>query len=262
MLWCCIEPERVQKTTPIMEAMAAGFGGRTCLGEPPDDGEMFVTWGQLWNALKTIPKALKQGRPFLHIDNGYIDPARGLATGYYRITYNSPSPIMWPDAPKARLVKSMAPWRENGRGIVIGLPSGFFGRAWGIDSQVWQASCVKELRRYTERPAFTRLKKSPVPLARDLQHAWALYTHSSNVAVDAVLAGIPVFCQPTCPAAPVGNLDIAQIERPAMPDRQAWFNSLIAQQYTVDEMRSGLARDHVAAVIARANAGSHPDRVR
>lgn len=245
--------------------MAEGFGGRTCLGAPPDDGEIAVFWGQLWTALAEIPKALAQGRPFLHIDNGYVDPARGGPTGYYRLTYCSPSPIFWPDAPRSRIRRTMQPWRQNGRKILVGVPSEHFGRAWGLDMRDWIGTCIRNLRQHTARPAEVRHKKQTVPaLAQHLTGAWALYTHSSNVGVDAVLAGIPVFCAPTCPAAPVGNLDLAAIERPAMPDREPWFNSLMAQQYTVDEMRSGLARDYVAAVInqvKRGYEGSHADRL-
>jgi len=259
MLWCCIEPERVEKTTPIMEALAAGFGGRLCLGEPPDDGAPFIVWGQMWTTLKAIPKAIQSGRPYFQLDNGYIQPARGGPKGYYRITYRSPAPVMWPDAPKARLPVPMAPWRKQGRHVLIGLPGPHYGRAWGIDTTAWISTCVTNLRRYTPRPATTRHKASPVPLAREFGNCWALYTHSSNVAVDAVIAGIPVFCEPTCGAAPVGNLDIAQIEKPAMPDRSAWLNSLIAQQYTLDEMRSGLARDYLGAVIEQHRRANVPN---
>ncbi|MCC8946002.1 hypothetical protein H8A97_13055 [Bradyrhizobium sp. Arg62] len=251
MLWCCVEPERVEKTTPIMEAIAAGFGGRLCLGEPPDDGEPFIIWGQIFTALTAIPKALAQGRPFYQLDNGYVDPARGGPVGYYRITYRSPSPVFWADAPPARVRKDIKPWRQNGQHIVIGLPGENFGRSFGIDCKRWiEASPVRDLRRYTSRPITTRIKLAEHPLVQDLRNAWALVTHSSNVAVDAVLAGIPVFCKDTCPAAPVGNLDLASIEKPAMPDRQAWFNSLMAQQFTLAEMRSGLARDYLDAAIA------------
>jgi len=82
-----------------------------------------------------------------------------------------------------------------------------------------------------------------------MRDCWALVTHSSNVAVDAVIAGVPVFVEPTSPAAPVGNLDLAKMENPNMPERGPWFDSLMAQQFTVDEMRSGLAREYMQMVI-------------
>jgi hypothetical protein len=250
MLWCCVEPERIEKTTPIMEAVAAGFGGRICCGEPPDDGEMFIVWGQRWTALQAIPKAIRQGRPYLQLDNGFTNPARGGPKGYYRISYNGPGPVFWPDAPPDRTGQVIRPWRGTGRHILVGLPGVHFGRAWGLSMDQWIAGSITILRRHTRRQAYCRHKNSIRPLAHDLRDCWAVYTHSSNIAVDAVLAGIPAFVAPTNPAAPVGNLDLANIETPAMPERQPWLNSLMAQQYTLCEMRSGLARDYLGAVIA------------
>lgn len=248
MLWCCIEPARIDKTTPIMNAMAQGFNGKTCLGEPPDDGEMFVVWGQLWTALKVIPQAIKQGRPFLHIDNGYVQPARGTLIGYYRITYNGMSPVLLTDAPSTRVQVQMTPWRKSGKHVLLALPGEEFGQAMGMEMRTWIASIQNRVRAHTERSLVVRPRKANTPVSGDLRQCWALVTHSSNVAVDAVLSGVPVFVEHTNPAAPVGKLDL-NIEQPEMPERSNWFNSLMAQQYTVDEMRSGFAADLVREVI-------------
>lgn len=249
MLWCCIEPERVEKTTPIMEAMAEGFGGKVCLGAPPDDGEMFCVWGQQWLALDLIPKALKSGRPFLQIDNGFVRPAQGTLIGYYRISYRSLSPVLLGDPPPSRIKVSLAPWRGIGRHVILALPGIGFGKAIGLDMGAWIQVSQTMLRRATARQIIVRPKKTGKPLGADLHGCWSLVTHSSNVAVDAVLAGVPVFVAPTSPAVPVGNLDLANLEAPAMPDRMRWFDSLMAQQFTVAEMRSGLACERMQMVI-------------
>lgn len=248
MLWCCIEPARIEKTTPIMEAMARGFKGKTCLGDPPDDGEMFVIWGQLWTALSAIPRAIAQGRPFLHIDNGYVQPARGSLVGYYRITYNSMSPVLLSDAPATRVEVPMAPWRKTGDHVLLALPGEEFGRAIGLEMRNWLTGIQGRVQSRTLRRVIVRARKATPPVARDLRQCWALVTHSSNVAVDAVLSGVPVFVEKTNPAAPVGSTDL-NIEYPEMPDRFGWFNSLMAQQYTIDEMRSGFAADLISEVI-------------
>jgi hypothetical protein len=85
----------------------------------------------------------------------------------------------------------------------------------------------------------------------DLTDAWALVTHSSNVAVDAVLCGVPVFVAPTSPAAPVANLDLKTMKAPLMPQRGAWLASLLAQQFTLDEIRSGFAKQMMDQVVAQ-----------
>lgn len=252
-MWCCIEPARVAKTTPIMEAMAEGFSGKLCDGEPPNDGEMFVVWGQLWTALKAIPKALAQGRPFIHIDNGYVQPARGSLIGYYRLTYNGMSPVMLNDAPTSRVNVSMRPWRSTTSDghVLLALPGEEFGRAIGLEMTKWIRESQSRLHHYTNRVIRTRHRKATTPLARDLDNCWALVTHSSNVAVDAVLSGVPVFVEKTNPAAPVGNFDLTNMDWPEMPSRGPWFNSLMAQQYTIDEMRNGFASYYMSKVIAQ-----------
>jgi hypothetical protein len=233
--------------------MAEGFGGKTCLGEPPDDGEMFVVWGQLWTALTAIPRAMKQGRPFIHIDNGYVQPARGSLVGYYRLTYNGMSPVMLRDAPETRVRVQMKPWRSsNNQGhVLLALPGAEFGRAIGLEMSGWIRESRSRIRRYTNRLIKIRERKASSLLEQDLSNSWALVTHSSNVAVDAVLSGVPVFVEKTNPAAPVGNFDLTSMDWPEMPSRGPWFNSLMAQQYTIDEMRNGFASHYMSKVIAQ-----------
>jgi hypothetical protein len=248
MIWCCIEPERQEKTTWLMEAIARGFGGKVCLGDPPDDGEPFVVWGQMWTALREIPKALRSGRPFLQVDNGYYEAGRGFPVGYYRLCCNGMSARFIQDAPPSRLRVKMRPWRTEGRHVILAIPGLGFGRAVGLNMHEWLMTCQLDLRKATDRTIIVRPKRSGRTLAQDFENCWALRTHSSNVAVDAVLYGIPVFVEPTSPAAPVGCLDLSKIEEPFMPDREAWVNSLMAQQFTVDELADGTARDFVRLV--------------
>lgn len=248
-LWCCASPERAEKTLWIMEALAAGTpGAKVISGEPPDDGQPFVVWGHVWPAHKIIPEALKSGRPFWYVDNGYIDPAKGQKQGYYRLTYRGFDPILLEGPPKARILRRkalLAPWRGEGREIVIALPGATYGALAGLSMPDWIDGIRARVEAVTDRPIIIREKppfgKGGVPIEKALATAHALVTHSSNVAVDAVMLGVPVFVEPSSPAAPVGNLDLADIERPRRPDREQWFASLVAQQYSTDEMRSGFA---------------------
>jgi len=80
------------------------------------------------------------------------------------------------------------------------------------------------------------------PLAMDLIDCWAVVAHSSNVAVDALLLGVPVFVTDRCGARRCADTDLSHIESPRMPDdREEWAATLAAQQWTLEEMRSGLA---------------------
>jgi hypothetical protein len=242
MLWCCVTPERRDKTRRIMEALAEGWGepAQVIEGSPPDDGEPFVIWGHRWLAETVIPQAEASGRPYWFIDNGFWNPGGNDGRGYYRFTYRGLSPVLLTDC-EWRPVPLLAPWRRNGRHILIAMPGVHHGLAHGLDLTHWRANIEHKVRKHTRRPVIARRKGSGKTLAEDLYDCWALVTHSSNAAVDAVIAGVPVFVDGASAAAPVGNLDVSQIEQPVMPDRTRWLHSLACQHFTLDEMRDGAA---------------------
>lgn len=262
MLYLCVTLERPEKTRRIMNAMAEGWGEEVRVIEealPPDDGNPVMLWGQRFLAQRLLPRCVASGRPYWHIDNGYWDPARGTATGFYRVTYRSLGPVLLPD-PRPRygqeVVSRIKPWRANGEYVLLAFPGDYYGCSVGLNMRSWNQTILRRLRAATHRPIRVRDKpsarKSSRPLDRDLSEAWALVTHSSNVAVDAVLAGVPVFVERGSPAEPVGSIGL-DIERPAMPDREQWLASLSWQQFTLDEMRDGTAYRCLMAVKEQAD---------
>lgn len=226
-----------------MEALHKGSPDNTRLieGPPPNDGNPFVVWGQLWTALEILPYATRTGRPFWHIDNGYYRSAGGRPTGYYRITYNGMTPAYF-DMNHPRLDVGFAPWRKDGKHIVLAMPGEHFGKPLGVNIARWRNTIQGNIAANSDRQVLVRQKAGRnLPLAHDLRNAWALVTHSSTAAVEAVRHGIPVFVSPMSAAAPVGNLDLANLENPAMPTRNRWWQSLMWQQFTLNEMQAGIA---------------------
>lgn len=257
MLWCSIQAIRAVKSAMVMQALRKGWPhSRLCFGDPPDDGVAFAIYGQTWGAERVIPPALKTARPFWQIDNGFWKPGRGRPDGYYRFCYRGLSPVFLPNAsvPRARNIRTpaMAPWRKNGTHVLLAMPGGDFGTAIGLSMNAWEQTIRARVREYTDRPIVVRDRGTKTTLDAHLADCWALVTHSSNVAVEAVHAGVPVFVEPTSAAVPVGNLDLAMIEQPAMPDcRDGWWASLMSQQFTPAEMASGLAYKTLGAVVAQ-----------
>lgn len=252
MLWCPILPERRPKFEMIMRALEAGWpGAKCCYGMPPDDDNPVVAYGQIWGSEKILRQAFQRGRPFWHIDNGYFRPGRGRLDGYYRMCWCGMSPVYLPAAVPERgaaLGIKMKDWRKNGRHVLVGLPGAEYGCGIGLDMGSWIAWIKSELPNHTERPIILRDRKSAIPLEHHLKDCWAVVTHSSNIAVDAVVAGIPVFVMPGSSAAPVGNLNLVCLEAPAMPERTRWFNSLACQQFTPTEMRDGTCYEWMQVV--------------
>lgn len=258
MLYLAVTPEREEKTTMLMRALARGMGADQCrmvVGEPPDDGHPFVVWGQEWLTLRIVPQAARSGRPFWCIDNGYWQPGRGTDRGYYRLTYRGMSPVLLPKTDDLRLAAvPLKPWRANGRHVLLAMPGVHFGAALGIDVPAWCATIMERLRQQTDRPIRVRPRDSRLPLSQDLSGAWCVVTHSSNVAVDAAIAGIPVFVEPTSAAAPIGRADL-EIEDAVTPGRKGWLRSLASQHFTVSEMASGLAWRWMQRIAAQVDQG-------
>jgi hypothetical protein len=229
-----------------MGALAAGWGEpiRVITGPPPNDGEPVVLYGQRWLVERVVPTL--GGRPWWHVDNGYVDPARGsLKRGTHRVTYRGLSPILMRDPDYSRATP-LAPWREPGSFVLFAKPGPHYGRCLGIDTASWSQRTLALVSKHAKRPVIVR-DKPPIGtdgtsgLKRALDRAFAVVTHSSNVAVDAIRAGVPVFCEPTCPAAPVACTDFTRIENPVRPDRARWWASLMSQQFTLNELADGTA---------------------
>jgi hypothetical protein len=135
---------------------------------------------------------------------------------------------------------ALQPWRRQGNHVLLAMPGVHFGRAIGINVGRWCADIQIRLRGWTARRIVIRPRDSSRELAEDLADAWALVTHSSNVAVDAAIAGIPVFVEPMSAARPVGRLDL-HIAYALTPDRDHWLRSLASQHFTLAEMQDGTA---------------------
>jgi len=51
--------------------------------------------------------------------------------------------------------------------------------------------------------------------------------------------GVPAFVHSSSLAAPVANLDLAAIENPKRPDREAWLDQIAHTEWLTDEIATG-----------------------
>jgi hypothetical protein len=241
------------KNRRICEAFAAGCGAPIVPPYPLLPGDMF-SFGCLRGLLPTLRHAQREGRTWYYGDNGYFKPAkrgRNGTSGYLRVTRNAMQHDGTGHADSGRwqaLDMSIAPWRRNGRHIVLCPPARLIAAILEFDADQWLRDTQARLKTATDRPIRLRKKMSwrevqsgeGPPLSYDLHNAWALVTHSSNAAVEALLTGVPVFCTAPCASYRMGRPDIERIEAPLMPDdRQQWAQNLAAAQWSLTEMVDG-----------------------
>jgi hypothetical protein len=223
-------------------------------------------YGALRGLLPTLRQAQREGRNWFYGDNGYFLSGKS-ETSYFRITRNAlqhngigtATPYRMDRA--KRLGVTLKPWRKSGSHIVVCPPGHLFGATFGFSADAWIEKTLESLKKHTARPLRVRMKVSwndakPVdiirgstgkpktsvttPLMDDLKDAWALVTHSSNAAVEAVVAGYPVICTDPCGASAMGSNDLATIESPRTDgDRESWLAVIAGAQWKLSEMRDG-----------------------
>ena len=128
----------------------------------------------------------------------------------------------------------------------------------------WISNTIREIRQHTDRPIKVRSHprypfsfnktganvKESVPKRIDivqdfydfdaeLSTAHCVVNWSSNPAIEAVLAGVPVFTGPDSLAHAVANHSFDTIETLVKPNRQQWANDLAYTEWHVDEIALG-----------------------
>ncbi|MCA3242667.1 MAG: hypothetical protein ING89_15345 [Rubrivivax sp.] len=228
----------------LVFGFALGHGCRIARAEdqPYDDAPgTSLVWGVLRGSDSVVKRAIDNRRPFIYCDHAYFH--RGHQKNY-RATLNGYSTTQLRRCPPTRtaaLGVTLTPWRKDGRHVLVCPPTDYFMAAHGCPN--WTINTLSTLRRHTDRPIVVRDKPKPGEPARSLQedlaHCHALVTHSSNVAVEAAVMGVPVFVAPGCAAVGVGLTDVARIETPAMPDRRPWLDNLAFTQFSFEEVLDG-----------------------
>lgn len=224
----------------VAPAFALGCGGRAQRA-----GQYWYGPSAIYGVKEStylIWRNIKSARqPWWYIDNAYF--GRGE---YFRITRDAiqPDGTGEPDWDRWRSFNiPVRGWRNKGDHILVCEQSDDFMRlTCGIDRDQWRAKVKRVLSEHTDRPIIWRKKDDPSPIRDFMRRCHAVVTHTSNSAVDAVLAGVPVFLTGPSAARAVGCTDLTKIETPLTPDGvERWAAVLAGQQWTLDEMRSGQA---------------------
>lgn len=205
-------------------------------------------------------------RTLLFVDLGYWSRRKRTRwDGYHKIIANARHPNAYfqdrahPHDRVAVHGLKFKPWREptpRGHILVAGM-SGKAAAADGILPERWERGVIHRLRNLTKRQIVYRPKPNwigarPIPgstfginqtLEDALEGCHAVVSHHSNVAIEALVAGIPCFLVDGAGRPMSGcakTLD--DIETPPMPEtRQQWAADLAYTQWSLQEMQTGKA---------------------
>jgi hypothetical protein len=240
-----------------------GFGAEACAMESARAApghRLHVVAGLQWGSLEILQQVRAQGLPYIFVDRAYF--GGGPGSGRFRLACNAYQKH-WVDGPDpaypARLTRwgvKLQPWHARGEHLLLVPPGPAICRLFELGD--WEATMLAELRRLTRRPVVVSYKGDPKPLSQRLDGCHAVITWTSNVAVEAIVAGVPAFVAEASAARPVArplaDLD-GGLESPLRPGDNArlrWAESLAAGQWTLDEIAAGaparaLAMDKEAA---------------
>jgi hypothetical protein len=222
---------------------------------------------QRFGNLKRILDEYRQvGTPTVFFDLGYFGRKGDPHPDFHRVAINGYQPTAYfqnDKRPPGRFElfnRPIQPWRTTGEEILVAGMSDRAARVWGLgDATEHAASMIAEVRKYTDRPITYRPKPSwggavPIPgtrfsngtldLQKDLARAWAVVTYRSNVAIDALIAGVPCFVLGDNPACVMSHNDLSRIEDPLRlsdPARLQFCADLAYCQFSLRELRSGQA---------------------
>jgi hypothetical protein len=238
---------------------------RNSLSYVEPDSDVAVFYGLAEGLDKVFADYKKEGKA-IYIDLGYWGRRlSGRFDGYHKISINNRHATDYfqqRDYSSNRFDEfniPIKPWRRYGNSIVIAGMSAKACWAEGLAPEQWERATVAELIKTTRRKIVYRPKPSwpgakPIPgtimqksidIAPCLQRCHAVVTHHSNLAIDAILAGVPAFCVEGLASA-MSLSDLSQIENPIMPDnRHQWASNIAWTQFTPTEIHAGLPWQHM-----------------
>lgn len=132
--------------------------------------------------------------------------------------------------------------------------------------EIWLNGLVKNIRSYTDRKILLRphprdyewvqfLPKLDIEIClpekiantyddfdhqKDFDNAYCVFSPSGNTGLQAIIDGIPVFCDNDSLAYPVANKTLDKILNPELPERNKWLVKICHTEWTLEEIEQGI----------------------
>ena len=264
-----------QNSKPIFEAFIKSLtdAGEEVVLNRSSNADVAVIWSVLWQGRMQGYKKIwdeyrNAGKPVIVLEVGGLLRNISFKIGINGINRDADFANQTFDDQRWPLFKhELRPWNPTGDLIVICGQHDASEQWKGLPKMSqWIEQQITEIRKYTTRPILVRphprnvinfnenkFKNVKVRLPKrdymtyddtdfkaTLERTWAVVNHSSNPAMEAVIKGIPVFVSESSLCHDVGNIKLADINTPAMPNRLTWANKLAYTEWFADEIEQGL----------------------
>jgi hypothetical protein len=183
-----------------------------------------------------IKQAMEKGIDWLYVDNGYLNT-------YKRVVMNATAPTTKREGRRFEHNTQFKPWRGGGgKHIILLPPSPPYMETFGGSCREFLNHCAHNINLYTDRDVIVRAKPAKGRKAKDwdeqLKDAYCVVTWGSNLALDAMIKGVPTVSLGWCPAS-FASKRFEDFERMAMvdePDRQGIVDNLTWSSFEKNEL--------------------------
>jgi hypothetical protein len=228
--------------------------------------DVAVIWSHLWAGRmkhnQDIWKTFRRdGRNVIVLEVGMLQRGRTWKMGLNGVNRRAWFGQGQQENRTQKLGIHLKPWQQ-GQNIVIAVQRSDSEQWNGLPaSNEWVDQTVRTIRASTDRPIVVRPHprqnissvsgvtiRRPRQLANtydsfdfdaELANAWCVINENSAPGCLSVIAGVPAFVGIDSLAAPVANMSLADIEKPWMPDRTAWIETIAHTEWTTEELASG-----------------------
>ena len=146
--------------------------------------------------------------------------------------------------------------RHTSRKIIVSVNPAMIRELWAAerlrDEVAKSYGHLKELCRSLDIDIYDDFKEQGKDSSQFFKDCWCVVCHSSGVAVDALMAGVPaITLHPASFVYPICSHELSEVENPKMADRIAWFSRLAYCQWTLAEIEGGEVWRHFQPSIER-----------
>jgi hypothetical protein len=259
----------------VAEALEMGFRnlgiGYTTILDTDYTGpcaDFAVFYGYEGNTPRIMKEYMDAGRTVVFIDLGYFERRKGgRYRGYHKVAINARHPtayikkMMRMGLPKRSYQgPSIQPWKTNGQNILVAGMSARAAESIGYDPGEWERGIIRRIKMqyphlsiiYRSKPTWLEAKPltfaefelgASCSIGKSLENTKVLVTRHSNTAIDALVYGVPVYCEDGV-AYPLSMHTIDKLEDPDYPEnREEWLNALAWCQFEIPEIESGFMWD-------------------